>query len=99
MFKVRGIGVAVSVSTSTSVRNALSFSLSRNAETVFLVDHHQAQVLEAHFTLQQPLSRDHDIDAARSTPARIPSASLLLRKRDRLSTRTGQSANLSMKVV
>jgi len=52
MFSVRGIGVAVRVRTSTSVRRAFSFFLVAHPEAMFLVDHHQSQVLEARFALQ-----------------------------------------------
>ena len=35
-----------------------------HAETLFLVDHDQAEILEAHFLAEQPMCSDHDVDAA-----------------------------------
>ena len=43
---VRGMGVAVRVSTSTSARICLIDSLWLHPETLLLVDHEQAEVLE-----------------------------------------------------
>ena len=43
---------------------SLEFFLVADPETMLLVDHHQAQVLEPHFSLQQSLCGDDDVDGA-----------------------------------
>ena len=42
----------------------LEFFLVTHAEAVLLVDHHQAEILELHVGLQQPVGADHHIERA-----------------------------------
>ena len=46
IFKVRGIGVAVSVSTSISLRSDFDRLLVAHAETMFLINDDQADILD-----------------------------------------------------
>ena len=66
--RVRGIGVADMVSTSTAVRMRFEIFLVFHAESLFLVDDHQPQVLEPDGLLQQPVGADHDVHAAVGDP-------------------------------
>ncbi len=99
MLSVRGIGVAVSVSTSTSVRSALSFSLSRTPKRCSSSMTTKPKSLKRIFPCSSRCVAMTMSTVPAATPAMTPAASLLVRKRDRLSTRTGQSANRSAKVV
>ena len=65
---VRGIGVAVSVSTSTSALQLLDPLLVLHPEALLLVDHQQAEVVEAHVAVEQPVGADDDVDRAGAQP-------------------------------
>ena len=64
MCSVRGIGVAVIVSTSTVAPQPLEHLLVLDAEPLLLVDDRQAEVLEAHVLLHQPMRADDDVHLA-----------------------------------
>ena len=68
MWSVRGIGVAVIVSTSTDWPQGLEPLLDLDAETLLLVDDHQAEVVEADVGLGQAVRADHDVDRAGFEP-------------------------------
>ena len=70
MCSVRGIGVAVIVSTSTDLPEGLQPLLDLDAESLLLVDDHQAQVVEADVRLDQPVRADDDVDRAGCQAAR-----------------------------
>jgi hypothetical protein len=97
MFSVRGIGVAVSVSRCTSARSLRAFLLA-HAEALFLVDDDQAEILEAHVRLQQPMGADDHVDLALGELRASALISLTDLKRDSTSTRSGQSAKRSRKL-
>ena len=61
---MRGIGVAVSVRTSTWVLRLLDALLVGDAEALLLVDHEQAEVLEAHVGGEQAVRADDDVELA-----------------------------------
>ena len=90
MWSVRGMGVAVSVSTSTVGLDLLEALLVRHAEALLLVDDDQAEVLERHVLLEQPVRADDDVHRRRR---RCRDHVLLLlarvRKRESSATFTG----------
>ena len=85
MFSVRGMGVADRVSTSTCTADLLEPLLVGDAEALLLVHDQQAQILELHVLLQQPVGADEHVDRSRSA-GRPGSASAACRCWNRLTT-------------